>query len=177
MKELNSLRNRPVKHRQWPCVYQYFMLLRMSISSAMFMWHPGTSSALATNSALLYACRLKLGGLVLCYNKTLHRTNMGKRSLTRKIPRFIFHNAKTYGKNNLITYYATYGCPCKPSIVEGLETWSGQTDQQRDSFSFRILLRRDSQDQNLKATHNQACTNRFASYVDETLFEIQKSWF
>ena len=110
MKELNSLRNRPVKHRQWPCVYQYFMLLRMSISSAMFMWHPGTSSALATNSALLYACRLKLGGLVLCYNKTLHRTNMGKRSLARKIPRFRFHNAKTYGKSNLITYYATYGC-------------------------------------------------------------------
>ena len=99
-------------------MYQYFMLLRMSISSAMFMWHPGTSSALATNSALLYACRLKLGGLVLCYNKTLHRTNMGKRSLTRKIPRFIFHNAKTYGKSNLITYYATYGYVTSCEIAE-----------------------------------------------------------
>ena len=132
MKELNSLRNRPVKHRQWPCVYQCFMLLRMSISSAMFMWHPETSSALATNSALLYACRLKLGGLVLCYNKTLHRTNMGKRSLTRKIPRFIFPNAKTYGKSSLITYYATYGCPCKPSIVEGL----GATPVIRISYGY-----------------------------------------
>ena len=103
MKELNSLRNRPAKTQT--------MAMHVPVLHVAANVHLKCNVHVAPRNVECPSNQLRVA---LCVSAQIGRSRsvlqknatQNKRSLTRKIPRFIFLNVKAYGKSNLITYYA-----------------------------------------------------------------------